>query len=229
MYARANLSGSQFRRDFSGLPREFERAGFAGLLNVPHSQLNSGQIPDGRKYMTFYFCGYFPKRRTLLPEGYALPGVVDIASVSDCIAKGPEDWIKSCTFNELGFFDTVDIAESLVPEPYRSQFDIDAYEFLGERFAGGLAEPWTVPKLICNPPGSNFEPLGFDVVSKSAAAFFECSPLSCNGAAKTFTANAHCLFDAGDDAIAAAKVFSKGSSEPGPYYVARISRLRHGP
>jgi hypothetical protein len=176
--------------------------------------------------MTFYFCGYFPKKKTPLPEGYDLPGVVDIASVSDCIAKGPEDWIKSWTFNALGFFDDVDIAESLVPESDRSKFDVDAYELLDERFVGGLAEPWAAPPLLCKPPGSDFEPLGFDVVSKSVTDFFECSPLSCNGAAKTFSANAHCLFDALDDAVAAAKVFSKGNWEPGPYYVARVLRRR---
>jgi len=186
----------------------------------------SGQ--KGRKQMTFYFCGYFPKRKTLLPEGYDLPGVVDIASVSECIAKGPEDWIKSWTFNALGFFDDVAIAESLVPESDRSKFDVYAYEFLDERFVEGLAEPWAAPPLPCGPPGSGFELLGFDVVSKSITDFFECSPLSCNGAAKTFSANPHCLFDALDDAIAAAREFSKGSWEPGPYYVARVLRRAAG-
>ena len=176
--------------------------------------------------MTFHFCGYFPKKATPLPEGYNLPGVVDIASVSDCIAEGPEDWVTSGTFNELGFFDDVDSAEAVVPQPDSSQFEIDAYEFLDERFEGGLAQPWTVPQLACEPPGSDFEPLGFDVVSKSVTDFFECSPLSCNGAAQTFRANAHCLFDALDDAVAAAKVFSTGNWEPGPYYVARVLRRR---
>lgn len=179
--------------------------------------------------MTFYLCGYFPKKVTPRPEGYDLPGVVDIASVSECIAEGPEDWIKSGTFNGLGFFDYVDTAESLVPEAERSRFDVYAYEFLDERFAGGLAEPWTVPRLGCKPPGGDFEFLGFDVVSKSVSDFFECSPLSCNGGAKTFRANAHCLFDSLDDAVAAAKVFSKvneAPGEPGPYYVARVLRRR---
>ena len=41
--------------------------------------------------MTFHFCGYFPKKVTPLPNGYDLPGVVEIASVSNCIANGPED------------------------------------------------------------------------------------------------------------------------------------------
>jgi hypothetical protein len=179
--------------------------------------------------MTFHFCGYFPKKRTPRPEGYDLPGVVEIASVSDCIAEGPVDWIQSWTFNELGFFDDVDVAESVVPESDRSQFEIYAYEFLDERFAEGLAEPWTVPRVACKTPGSDFDALGFDVVSKSITDFFECSPLSCNGAAKTFKPNAHCLFDALGDAVAAAKVFSKGDWEPGPYYVARVLRRRHAP
>ncbi len=37
--------------------------------------------------MTLRFCGYFPKRATPRPEGYDLPGVVEIASISDCIAR----------------------------------------------------------------------------------------------------------------------------------------------
>jgi hypothetical protein len=82
--------------------------------------------------------------------------------------------------------------------------------------------------LACKAPGSAFEPLGLDVVCKSVADFFECSPLSCNGAAKTFKANSHCLFDALDDAVAAAKEFSKRNWEPGPYYVARVLRQRAG-
>jgi hypothetical protein len=175
-------------------------------------------------HMTFHLCGYFPKKVTLPPEGYDLPGVVDIASVSDCIAKAPKDWIKSWAFNELGFFDDVGIAEGLIPESDRAQFDIDAYEFLDQRFDGGLAEPWRVPRLGCKPPGSDFELIGFDVVSKSVTSFFECSPLSCNGAARTFRANVHCLFDALDDAVAAAQVFSTGNWEPGPYYIARVLR-----
>lgn len=176
--------------------------------------------------MTFYFCGYFPKKATPRPDGYDLPGVVEIASVSRCIAKGTDDWIESWTFNDLGFFDDAETAQSLVPEPERSHFDVYGYEFLDERFDGGVAESWPVPQLACEPPGGDFESLGFDVVSKSQSDFFECSPLSCNHGAKTIRANEHCLFDALDDAVAAAKEFSTGNWEPGPYYVARVLRRR---
>lgn len=93
------------------------------------------------------------------------------------------------------FFDGIDLAESLVPQSDRSQFDVYAYEFYDERFTEGLAEPWTGPRLACKAPGGDFEPLGFYVVRKSITDFFVCSPLCCNGAAKTFSANAHCLFE----------------------------------
>lgn len=176
--------------------------------------------------MTFHFCGYFPKRSTLLPDGYDLPGVVEIASVSDCTAKGPADWIESWTWNELGFFDRVELAEAIVPAAERPLFHIYAYDLLDARFVGGLREAWTMPSLSCAAMGDDFELLGFDVVSKSASDFFECSPLSCNGEAKSFQANQHCLFDALSDAIAAAVAFSKEEPEPGPYYVARVSRRR---
>jgi hypothetical protein len=44
-------------------------------------------------------------------------------------------------------------------------------------------------------------------------------------AAKTVKANARCLFDAVDDAVAA-KVFSQGNWDPGRCYVARVFRRR---
>lgn len=96
-----------------------------------------------------------------------------------CIAKGPADWIESWTFDELGFFDEVDLAESVVPEPDLLQFEIRAYAFWDERFADGIPEPCTILTLACKAPGSDFEPLGYDVVSKSITDFFECSPFAC--------------------------------------------------
>jgi hypothetical protein len=179
--------------------------------------------------MTLHFAGYFPKKMTPLPADYDLPGVVEISSISDCIAKGPADWIKSWKFNELGFFDEIGVAESVVPAAEWSQFDLYGYAFLGECFIDGLAEQWAPPVLACSGPNSDFEPLGFDVVNKSVADFFECSPLSCNGAAKTFKANAHCLFETLTEAAAAARTFSEGGWEPGPYYVAQVWRRRRAP
>ena len=45
--------------------------------------------------------GYFPKRRTPVPPDYPLPGVEEIASVSECIAPAPQDWIQRWEHNDL--------------------------------------------------------------------------------------------------------------------------------
>jgi hypothetical protein len=174
--------------------------------------------------MNWTLCGYFPKRKTPLPSGYDLPNVVEIASVSNCIAKGPEDWIKSWQFNELGFFDEVAVAEGLISEGERLGFELYAYRFLDQRFAAGVPELWRLPDLTCEALPANFETLGFDVVSKSQSDFFECSALSCNGGARKFPVNEFCLFKTGDEAILSAVEFSGGNWEPGPYYVAEVLR-----
>jgi hypothetical protein len=140
--------------------------------------------------------------------------------------QGPRGLSQELEVQRRGFFDEVALAESVVPAADRSQFDLYAYSFLDERFVDGLVEPWKPPELAGSGPASDFEPLGFDVVSKAVTDFFECSPLSCNGEAKTFRANTHCLFETLDDAIAAASTFSKGGWEPGPYYVAQVLRRR---
>jgi hypothetical protein len=60
--------------------------------------------------MTFHVCGYFPKKATPRPPDYDLPGVVEIASLSSCIAKSP-DPLESWAFNAMGFYDEPAIAE----------------------------------------------------------------------------------------------------------------------
>jgi len=174
--------------------------------------------------MTFHFCGYFPKKLTPRPEGYDLPGVVDIASISNCIAEGPADWIKSWTFNDLGFFDDVDTAESLVPGSDRSQFAVYAYDLLDERFEGGIAEPCTVP-----PAGlqTSRQRLRVSRVRRSQqvhrgllrmqSAFLQrCSEDLQGECALPVRRARRCR--------SCCQVFSKGSCEPGPYYVARVLR-----
>jgi hypothetical protein len=153
-----------------------------------------------------------------------LPGVQEIASVSNCIAKGVE--IDVWRLNELGFLNDVGLAESFVPQTCATEFDVYGYRLLDERFKKGSAEAWTVPQLGCAPPGAEFERLGFDAVSKFPSNFFECSPLSCNGAARVVRANAYCLLDSLEEAVVAAKDFSAGPWEPGTYYIAEVLRRR---
>jgi hypothetical protein len=76
-------------------------------------------------------------------------------------------------------------------------------------------------------PGKDFLSVGFDAVARSHD-FFECSPLSCNGGAATFATNDACLFQALEEALAAAKEFSTGNWEPGPYWVVEVLSDQRG-
>jgi hypothetical protein len=64
--------------------------------------------------------------------------------------------------------------------------------------------------------------LGYDVVSRSLGSNFECSPLSCNSAAEEIEVNGYCLIDRLEAAVEAARTFSSGNWEPGPYYVLEV-------
>jgi hypothetical protein len=115
--------------------------------------------------------------------------------------------------------------DGFIPDDQRSEFDVYRYSVLSECFKHGVGQPWNMPRLDCSGPGEDFEVLGFDAVSRSSS-YFECSPLSCNGAAKSRRANAWCLLGTLEEAILAAKEFSSGDWEPGTYYVIEVQRRR---
>jgi hypothetical protein len=78
---------------------------------------------------------------------------------------------------------------------------------------------------------SDYEFLGYDVATKSVSAFFECSPLSCNGAAADFGTNRYCLLDGQSQADAALLQMSIVKYEPGLCYLFRVHRqkiMNHG-
>jgi len=170
-------------------------------------------------------CGYFPKQKQPVPATFEVSGITDIASVSCCIVAGPPGWLDRWRHNDLGLFDSAELAESVIPEGHIDEYDLFAYRVLDQQFNEGRSSPWTA-SVQCAAPGRDFEPLGFDVVSRSSASSFECSPLSCNLAAKSLAKNEHCLFATLDDAIHGATAFSAGHFEPGPYHVVEVLRRR---
>jgi hypothetical protein len=175
-----------------------------------------------------HFCGYFPKLIQPVPAGptgFDELGLVEISSVSCCVVPAPSGWIERWCHNELGFFDSIEQAESVIHEGEPDLYDIYGYRLLDQTFDDGKPGPW-VPPIAPEWSGAQFESLGFDAVSKSKSSFFECSPLSCNYAARKVTHNEHCLFSSLEDAIKGAILFSADNSEPGPYYVAEVLRRR---
>ena len=174
----------------------------------------------------FVFAGYFAKRVTPRPDWLAVPHIRDIWSVSNCMAKGPEDWIDSWRHNtSTWLFDTPELAASVVPPDERVAFAIVAYRFWAPVFDQGEEFDLDDDLPTLPPPDDSFESLGFDAVGRGPSSF-TCSPLSCNHAATTFQANEHCLFGTLEEALAGAKAFSTGDWEPGPYYIVEVLRQR---
>ena len=137
--------------------------------------------------------------------------------------EGSARWVDSWRHNDLGLFDTAEIAESVIPIDEREAFTILAYSIWDRMFDNGVEMP--LPIALSDRPGPEpaFTTLGFDAVEWSHNSF-SCSPLSCNGGAATFSTNELCLFRTVDEATAGAREFSSGNWEPGPYWIVEVRR-----
>jgi hypothetical protein len=172
--------------------------------------------------MSLVFAGYFPKRIAARDEWLKAPSVQEIWSVSECISKGPSDWIDHWRHNDFGLFDTEELADSVVPQGERAGYRILGYRVWDRMFDEGKEVPVTAAPAGVPGPEAGFVTTGFDAVARSGIYRFECSPLSCNGGAATFPTNERCLFRTLEEAISGAKEFSMGHWEPGPYWVVEI-------
>jgi hypothetical protein len=167
--------------------------------------------------------GYFP-RRTNVPADWSYSANVDeLCSVSHCLNAAPENWVEHWIHNDLGCFNTRQDALSILP-PDASGFSLFAYRLLPVRYLKDQTEPFEVAAQSAEPLPSGFVSLGFDVVNKTFSAFFECSPLSCNGMADDVAVNRFCLLATLDEAIAVAERCAREEPEPGPFYVIEVLR-----
>lgn len=175
--------------------------------------------------MSLVFAGYFAKNIAPRNDWLKVPSVKEIWSVSECMSKGPPDWVNHWRHNDIGLFDTVQLAESVIPADERQAFKIVGYRIWDRVLENGVevALGRAVPAVPGPDPG--FVSIGFDAVGWSYDAF-SCSPLSCNRGAEQFAVNEWCLFSTFDAAVAGATEFSTGHWEPGPYWVVEILR-RH--
>lgn len=173
----------------------------------------------------FDFAGYFPKRILPRPDWLAAPAVREIWSVSNCMSKGPEGWIDHWKHNAQWLYDTVALAASVVPPEERDAFTIVGYRVAATMLDEGHEVP--LDEAIQPPlgPEAGFESVGFDAVGLHQKTF-ACSPLSCNRGAESFATNEECLFRTAADAMAAAREFSRGNWEPGPYWIVEVLRRR---
>jgi hypothetical protein len=174
-------------------------------------------------------CGYFPKLIASRPDWLGDPRTAEVCSVSNCISDGPDGWVDRWLHNELGWFNTLADARSVVPPGKAGAYRMFAYCLGPSFYRSGHPQPVAVPEGVAPEPlPSQFTSLGFDAYSKSMESILgpECSPLSCNSMAPEFRINRHCLFATLEEACAAAARFSIEQPEPGDYYVAEVLEER---
>jgi hypothetical protein len=178
------------------------------------------------------FLGYLPKRILPRPEWLKCANVEFVGSVSECISPAPPDRIDRWEHNDLGLYNTESAATAIIPHEHRAEYTVFAYAALPTIFHSRQQlewNPWS--KATTAPPALDVaydEHLGFDIVGFCNSGFFECSPLSCNGAASEIAVNRFCLVDDLERAITIGKSFSAENSrvEPAWAYVVVDVRKR---
>ena len=118
----------------------------------------------------------------------------DVASVSECIAKRPDDWVKRWNFNRATFWNTEAQAWACVPDKSKSAFRIFAYSILPLVFdTSGIEKQITIEQLFRRSAGTAIRPAsrrtaGHDVVERDVATgmlgFWMLAALPCSGMAE---------------------------------------------
>lgn len=166
------------------------------------------------------------KRVPKKPDWLKATDVVDIYSVSSCIAEDFTDYIDYWKHNRYWFFDLPEIIRSLakehsIPIEGTSLFYYEAYEFEFDDASWLVHSPEeSFPTSVVPPSRKQLE--GFDVVNFYARNSPECSPLSCNSMADELHTNAHCLFASFDEAETNIKNGTFKNCEPGPYRILSV-------
>ena len=167
--------------------------------------------------------GYLAKRTCNKPEGFNMPHIADVFSVSDDVNDNFADYINFWPQNGYWLFDSPEVirrvgSENAIPLEGTKLFYYEAYEmeFTGEEWRPFFPES-SISTNVMLPSKKTLE--GFDVVTFYAGNSPECSPLSCNGLADTIPTNQHCLIESFEDAKTALDGGEFNNSEPGPYRI----------
>jgi hypothetical protein len=169
--------------------------------------------------------GFFMKRIEVRPASLNAPGVREICSVSHCISPAPENWIQAWLHNDLGWFNRIADALTVVRPEERHEYRLFGYRVFPEVFTAEGRDAIVLPENVKPEAiGQEFRSLGFDSTNKTMESVlgFECSPLSCNAMAEEIRANKYCLFATLDEAIAGAERFATEQPEPGSYFVIEV-------
>jgi hypothetical protein len=168
--------------------------------------------------------GYMAKRVSSRPE-WLTAEVENIFSVSGCISSDFADYVSYWKHNGYWFFDSPAIIRQLsrdhsidLSETRLFYYEVHELEFDGapDRWSAFGPEPSFPTHVV--PPATRV-PDGYDVVTFSARASAECSPLSCNSLATEVETNRHCLLPSLEDAQRLLREGKFTAAEPGPYRI----------
>jgi len=167
--------------------------------------------------------GYLAKSSCRKPEGFGLPSVEDVYSVSGDVNDDFSDYIDSWKHNGYWLFDSPKAVREVAEE---KSVDLSGsmlfyYEVYEEEFTGSLWRPFApssgMATNVEEPAQKKLE--GYDVVTFFAGNSPECSPLSCNGLADEIKVNRHCLLETLSDARELLNAGRFSGGEPGPYRI----------
>ncbi|ACG74544.1 hypothetical protein AnaeK_3328 [Anaeromyxobacter sp. K] len=163
-------------------------------------------------------------------------GVVDVCSVSDCLAKRPPEWIQHWTHNRAWSYSTREAALETIPADDGDKYNLFAYWAALRTFIDGAWRDLRaddlfgadLPDLPAGPGPTHCDVLGFDVVCWDMGQDLTHSPLSCNLLAREVRVNRYCLVDDLAEALRLVAAFTNENCEPGPYLAVRVARVARG-
>ncbi len=175
--------------------------------------------------------GYMYRKISKRPDWLNTEAIHDIYSVSNCFSKDFTDYINYWKHNGYWFFDSPQIPQKLaqtegidLSEMTLFYYETYEYEFNEDSKKWDTFSP--EPSFITNievPLNKQLE--GFDVVTFTAHASPECSPLSCNSLATMIPVNKHCLLRTFAEAKDALESGLFHNSEPGPYRIIAVYKV----
>ncbi|MBX9689750.1 MAG: hypothetical protein K2X27_23780 [Candidatus Obscuribacterales bacterium] len=175
--------------------------------------------------------GYMLKTVVRSPSWIGVESVVDIYSVSACVAHNFTDYIHFWKHNGYWLFDSPQIIRELAEaenidvsemtmfyyEAYETEYDDTSKQWLA------FSPDHSFATLIVESENKRLE--GYDVCTFSFRNSPECSPLSCNSLATEMPVNEHCLFKTFEDAKSALENGKFINSEPGPFRIIAVYKV----
>jgi hypothetical protein len=165
--------------------------------------------------------GYLAKRIVKSPDSLKTDRVKDIYSLSGHVSADFADYVPYWKHNGFWLFDSPEIIVQLANAIDLDGATIFYYEVYDLEYDGAEWRSFTpeasFPTHVAVPMEKALQ--GYNVVTFSAGAAPECSPLSCNALCEEIETNLHCLFSSLEDAKVALDSGRFEDSEPGPYRI----------